>query len=288
MPQVTEQLALTFNGSTDDGAQLACPQAHQLAVQNGDLSLEAGRKLIFPGDAPLSVTGDLIVTTGSSPQERLRVGANGIVSIHGNLTVTGLINGSDVAAERQKVATLQQQVSDLQTVVPIGTIILFGSDTPPAGWLRCDGAILQKSQYPKLAQVLGSRYGGDGTNTFGLPKLVGRFPVGAGGGHAAGTSGGSETCTLSVANVPSHVHSGTTTPANKANFRIVHTAGPSIFANHVNGWTGGPNFHDVTQTDVPGGIHTHNFETDGGHGCAGQAFSVMPPFLALHYLIKAA
>jgi microcystin-dependent protein len=290
--------SIRFSSSADSSAwpQISSPGANQLSVANCDMLLDAGRKLNFPGDAPSSVTGDLVVLTGApTAKERLRVRADGDVSIgtpaanarlevHGDLTVSGLINGSDIAAERQKVKVLQGQV---QAIVPIGTVVLFGGDTPPTGWLRCDGTILPKTLYPQLAEILGYRFGGNESSTFGLPRLVGRFPLGAGGGHTAGMSGGSETQNLSVAQIPGHTHSGTTREANKADFRVVHKAGSNILINHVNGWDGAEGFHDVTQSYVPGGIHTHNLTTDSGLGCAGQAFSIMPPFLVLHYIIKA-
>ncbi|CAK0775313.1 Phage tail protein [Gammaproteobacteria bacterium] len=67
------------------------------------------------------------------------------------------------------------------------------------------------SQYQTLFALLGTTYGGDGVNTFGLPDLRGRFNIGAGNGpgltsHVLGAKGGSETVTLTEANLPSHSH----------------------------------------------------------------------------------
>lgn len=44
------------------------------------------------------------------------------------------------------------------------------------GWLMCDGALVERSKYPRLFSALGTVHGdGDGTTTFGLPDLRGLF-----------------------------------------------------------------------------------------------------------------
>lgn len=53
----------------------------------------------------------------------------------------------------------------------IGMIKMVLGDTPPPGWVFCDGSILQVAEHPELAVMLGNRYGGDGTETFGLPQF---------------------------------------------------------------------------------------------------------------------
>lgn len=66
--------------------------------------------------------------------------------------------------------------------VPVGSIIPFAGDTPPNGYLLCDGSEQSRSLYPELFAVLGFKYKPElqlvGFQTFGLPDLRGRFPVG--------------------------------------------------------------------------------------------------------------
>lgn len=62
---------------------------------------------------------------------------------------------------------------------PAGVIAAFAGVDAPLGWLVCDGTAISRTGYPDLFAVLGTSYGyGDGTYTFNLPDLRGRFPLG--------------------------------------------------------------------------------------------------------------
>lgn len=84
----------------------------------------------------------------------------------------------------------------------IGQITAFAGNFEPSGMLFCDGRLLQISQYSALFAVIGTTYGGDGINTFALPDLRGRTPVGTGNGVVSGQVFGSESLSLSSANLP--------------------------------------------------------------------------------------
>ncbi len=84
----------------------------------------------------------------------------------------------------------------------IGQINAFAGNFEPNGMLFCDGRLLPISEYETLFIVLGTTYGGDGVETFGLPDLRGRAPVGTGNGISLGEELGGETVTLTNANLP--------------------------------------------------------------------------------------
>lgn len=92
----------------------------------------------------------------------------------------------------------------------IGEIRLFAGTFAPVGWLPCEGQLLAISEYDSLFELVGTTYGGDGVNTFGLPDLRGRFPLhqGAGGGdtYTLAETVGVEEVTLSTAQLPPHRH----------------------------------------------------------------------------------
>lgn len=77
----------------------------------------------------------------------------------------------------------------------------------PKGWAQANGQILAINQNQALFSLVGTTYGGNGIQTFGLPNLQGRTPVGAGNSIAYGEVSGVESVTLLSANVPQHSHS---------------------------------------------------------------------------------
>lgn len=57
-----------------------------------------------------------------------------------------------------------------------GAVMHFARATPPAGWLKANGATVSRALYPDLFAAIGTVFGaGDGATTFGLPDLRGEF-----------------------------------------------------------------------------------------------------------------
>lgn len=67
------------------------------------------------------------------------------------------------------------QIADIATFTPVGVPLPYPSATPPAGWLKCNGAAFNKGQYPKLAALFPSG---------NLPDLRGEFIRGWDDGRA--------------------------------------------------------------------------------------------------------
>lgn len=88
---------------------------------------------------------------------------------------------------------------------------LVGSDH--IGWLICDGRTLNVKDFYYLYQVIGTTYGTTASTTFKSPNPAGRVlgVIGSGVGltpRAAGSNVGAETHTLSIAEMPTHNHPG--------------------------------------------------------------------------------
>ena len=83
----------------------------------------------------------------------------------------------------------------------------------PKGWALCNGQVLPINQNQALFSLLGTTFGGDGRVNFALPDLRGRTPIHVGSGHTLGERGGEQAHTLSIAELPTHVHVANATSA---------------------------------------------------------------------------
>lgn len=101
----------------------------------------------------------------------------------------------------------------------LGTLQTFAFEFAPKGWMQCNGALLQRSQYTGLSALLGTLWGGDGFRTVGIPDARGRIMVGVGAStvsqdhYAMGEYGGVENVILKEPNMPAHAHGLMATPA---------------------------------------------------------------------------
>ena len=169
----------------------------------------------------------------------------------------------------------------------VGEIKMYAGSTIPTGWLLCDGSAVSRTDYPRLFNAIGITYGsGDGSTTFNLPNLKGRFPLGTGSIDAGdsgaeaywgGTTSGSVNCplgqrageawdTLSVSQMPAHNHlvsSGWQSASGQPD-RITYGAVNGGYNNTASG-----NIQFIQNT--------------GGGG----AHNNMPPFTAINFIICA-
>ena len=89
----------------------------------------------------------------------------------------------------------------------VGEIRIFAGNFAPAGWMFCGGQLLLISENDTLFNLIGTTYGGDGQSTFALPDLQGRLPVHMGPGFQLAQTGGAESVTVTVNQIPAHTHS---------------------------------------------------------------------------------
>lgn len=103
----------------------------------------------------------------------------------------------------------------------------------PKGWALCNGQLLPINQNQALFSLLGTTFGGDGRVNFALPDLRGRTPIHVGSGHTLGEKGGEQAHTLSIAELPEHVHvwNNVNTPATTSNYNASNMFAQSVQSN---------------------------------------------------------
>lgn len=157
----------------------------------------------------------------------------------------------------------------------VGEVIFWAGQAAdiPDGLLVADGSALAPAAYPELFNVIGVIYGGDGVNTFNLPNLNGRVPVGAynhicGGClyfYHLGATGGEAVVTLTEAQMPVHNHRPQT--AGAWYLTQLSVSGASYLTGNV--------------------PRTGFAEFSTGNAGGGQPHPNMPPYIALYALIVA-
>ncbi len=141
----------------------------------------------------------------------------------------------------------------------------------PKGWALCNGQLMPINQNQGLFSLLGTTFGGDGRVNFALPDIRGRAQIHVGSGHTLGERGGEQAHTISIAELPQHVHvaNASTTPAT--------TGAPS--ASVMLSTSAGSFAYGVPQSLVP--MLSTSVSSVGGS----QAHLNMQPFLTLSFCI---
>lgn len=160
----------------------------------------------------------------------------------------------------------------------IGEIRLFAGNFAPRNWAFCNGQILSIAQNTALFSLLGTTYGGNGQTTFALPDLRGRVAVSSGQSttgrsYTLGETGGTETNTLLVSQMPAHVHQVTVSqPVNSGDGNTDDPTG-NYPAASKNGYS--------TSTNASGPAQTITVGIAG----SSQPMNNVQPYLGLNYII---
>lgn len=192
--------------------------------------------------------------------------------------------------------------------IPIGTILPFAGANVPYGYLLCDGSEVERAKYNDLYDVIGTTYNGtatiQGVNTFRLPDLRGRFPLGkdnmdnagtvpivtggyvdAGGGTAGrvpdtkaqtlGGDAGQSSVTLGLPNLPEHSHTLRSARQDYSAIAVTTTIDPDATSGL------GPTAPGQAQyLKDSGGVKKPVGTT------LGTPIGIMNPYLTINYIIR--
>lgn len=153
---------------------------------------------------------------------------------------------------------------------PTGSVVAFAGATAPEGWLLCNGAAYNQTDYSRLYGVILLTYGQGAAGTFRVPNLQTRVPLGAGTGFSRGSTGGNASTTLTTANLPSHTHGFNRT----------------LYGPNTDG-VPRPNLRRLAVGQTEANLISVQSYTGRTTGTgSGTAFSNRQPYLALNFIIK--
>jgi microcystin-dependent protein len=235
-----------------------------------------------------TVKGDLVAFDGTTSQ-KLAVGANNTVLVADSAQSSG-IKWGQVEADSISAAAITAIATQVESLispsgVPAGVITQFAGASAPTGWLLCQGQSVSTTTYASLFAAIGYTYGGSGSS-FIIPNLQGRVPVGLDGSQGEflqlAQTGGSKTHPLTVSEMPSHGHSGTTGQAGS------HRHQTRDFPNYqfqlASGSTAYSRLGEDSYTEYAGD-HQHSFTTNNAG--SGSPHQNLQPYIVVNYIIKA-
>jgi microcystin-dependent protein len=165
----------------------------------------------------------------------------------------------------------------------VGEVRLFAGNFAMAGFAFANGALLSISQNDVLYNLIGTTYGGDGQNTFQLPNLQSRVPLGQGTGSGLttrniGQSGGVENVTLTTSTTPPHQHAlfaslGPTTTG---------VPGPTVLTGALQTTTDGEFYAAPSQAGFSAVAMN---ATVVGNAGGGQPHNNIQPSIAINYVL---
>lgn len=178
----------------------------------------------------------------------------------------------------------------------IGMIIPWPVSWAPMGWMYCDGSTISIAQNQALFSLIGFTYGGDGHSVFALPDLRSRIPVGAASSQPQDLSryqlaqkGGTEQNTLTVDQMPAHIH-----PLSGCSADFAAGGASASVAIPVNDKAQSGNTAVPSTTAVLGGANMQEndvsiYQSPSQANTTLQPFNApvnnIQPFLALNYII---
>jgi microcystin-dependent protein len=132
---------------------------------------------------------------------------------------------------------------------------LFSCNFAPKGWAMCNGQLLPINQNQALFSLLGTTFGGDGRVNFALPDMRDRVPIHMGGGHTLGERGGEAAHTLSISEMPAHLHQAVAATSDADNASPAN----NMLAGFNNGYRGASNLVPLDPSTISnvGGSQPH-------------------------------
>lgn len=169
----------------------------------------------------------------------------------------------------------------------IGEIKILGFNFAPRGYMTCQGQILSIASNTALFSLLGTNYGGNGQNTFGLPDLQGRMPIGQGQGpglpdYTIGEVSGTTSVSILTSNMPPHVHT-----LNSLSAKIQASTANADESSAEGNFFASSSSPVYSGSGATPGAYTGGIQISGTTDISGSGMpiGIMNPYLVINYSI---
>jgi len=208
----------------------------------------------------LNVTGDVAIAGNETVTGSLQTNSN-LVTLANLLVTQGIYGANSTTVPSFPIGLSTSTALTVNNspfaFPPVGCIVMYSNAIPPAGWLVCNGSSVPV-QYTALIALIGPT----------LPDLRSRVPMGFGQGTGLTNyptmfgSGGLETVTLTVDQMPSHTHTLQQT--------VLRYSGGGLGNGNNNNYIANDIGNNATLNNTGGGLPHENRQ----------------PYLVVNYIIK--
>jgi microcystin-dependent protein len=258
-----------INGTPGAIGNLVAPAAVTYVPANQTVIFESNQTNSTPASIDV---GNIFLRNITPGSNYINIQPNAVLPSNYSLTLPSALPSVNSVLVSDNIGNIT--FNALSSLLPSGVIMMYGGTAVPTGWLFCDGSVVSQLTYASLFSTIGTAFdtGGEGAGNFRLPDFRRRVPVGSGGtgsailGNLIGNTGGAESVAISVNEMPSHDHGGSTGSISLT------------FSSVTNYGFGGATALAATGSNS----HSHTISSQGG----GQAHNNIQPSLIVNYIIK--